>query len=210
MIVFWQQQFFFRFDPFDLSEIPRLGLDGLQLGHVIGRDVTLLPGGFAPSQPPVTLGVVEDLQVFAFPEAQVFVGARVVVVQRHEDLGRRVGGVGRLLVGHRGHWSVPHLADAVVGRHVLYGNVGHGRRRGVLAEADVGRRARRLLLAGRAPLAAEAATHLRRRGRSWSPGVRRARELGTGGPFKRRRASCWTAERFRAGKATGPGRKRAR
>ena len=41
----------------------RFGLDGLEHGDIVGWDVSLLLGGLGPGEPPVTLRVVDDLQV---------------------------------------------------------------------------------------------------------------------------------------------------
>lgn len=67
----------------------RFRLDRLELRHVVAGDVALLPGAFTPREPPVALRVVEYLQVLALPEAQVLVGASVVLVERDEYLGGR-------------------------------------------------------------------------------------------------------------------------
>lgn len=158
MIVLRQQQFLLGFDSFDLAEVPRLGLDGLQLGHVIGGYVPFLLGGFAPGQPPVALRVVQYLQVFALPEAEVFVRARVVIVQGDEYLGGRDRPVGQLLFGRGRH---RHRSGVVRQRRVLHGQPGHGGRRGLLDVADAGRRAHLLLVTGRASsLTTEAAAHV--------------------------------------------------
>ena len=39
-----------------------------------------------PGEPPFPLGVVNDVEMFSFLEAQILVGPGVVVVQGHEDL----------------------------------------------------------------------------------------------------------------------------
>lgn len=187
VIVFRQQQFLFGLDPLDLAEIPRLRFDGLELGHVIGRDVALLFGRLAPGQPPVALRVVQYLQVFALPEAQVLVGARIVIVQGDEYLGRRV-------IRFRDGWHgpVPGHAYVAAGRR----DDGRGRGQRVLVGADVGRRTRDLLLAGRAPLAAEATAHLAERG-----GRRAAPDTRAGAYARmttRAAASEWAAVRLAA------------
>lgn len=67
----------------------RFRLDRLEFGDVIARNIALLSGPFALGQPPVTLGVVYDLQVLSLPEAQILIRAGVVIVQGDEDLRGR-------------------------------------------------------------------------------------------------------------------------
>lgn len=64
----------------------RFCLHGLELGHVVAGDVALELGGVGPGEPPLALRVVDDVEVLPLLEAEVLVGPRVVVVQRHEDL----------------------------------------------------------------------------------------------------------------------------
>ena len=81
----------------------RFCLDRLQFGHVVAGDVALLLGGLRPGEPPVALGVVDDLEVFSFLETQVLVSPGVVVVQGHEhpDLD---AGLDRVLCGVVRQW----------------------------------------------------------------------------------------------------------
>ena len=58
----------------------RLCFDGFQLCHVIWRNISLLFGRLAPSEPPISLSVVQDLKQVSFFEWQVFVCSCVVVV----------------------------------------------------------------------------------------------------------------------------------
>ena len=64
----------------------RFSLDGFLLGDVVGWDVAFLLGGATPGEPPVALGVVENVEVFSLFKGQAFVCSRVVVVQCHESL----------------------------------------------------------------------------------------------------------------------------
>ena len=64
----------------------RFCFDRFEFGHVVAGDVALLLGRLGPGEPPVALGVVDDLEVFSFLETQVLVSPGVVVVQGHEDL----------------------------------------------------------------------------------------------------------------------------
>ena len=64
----------------------RFSLHRLEFSHVIAGDVSLQLAGVRPSEPPLPLGVVNDVEMFPFLEAQVLVSPGVVVVQGHEDL----------------------------------------------------------------------------------------------------------------------------
>ena len=64
----------------------RFRLDTLQLRHVVARDVALELGGVGPRKPPLPLGVVDDVQMLSFLEAEVLVSPRIVVVERDENL----------------------------------------------------------------------------------------------------------------------------
>ena len=64
----------------------RFGLHGLQFSHVIAWYVSLKLAGVGLGEPPLSLGVINDVEVLPLLEAEVLVGPRVVVVQRHEDL----------------------------------------------------------------------------------------------------------------------------
>ena len=55
VLILHQQQLLLGLDPLDLAEVPGLGLDALELGHVVAGDVALLLGGLASGEPPVTL-----------------------------------------------------------------------------------------------------------------------------------------------------------
>lgn len=67
-----------------LKQHSRLSFYTLQLGHIVGGNVSFLFGGLGPRKPPVPLSVVQDLQVLPLTEAQVLVCSGVVVIQRDE------------------------------------------------------------------------------------------------------------------------------
>jgi len=99
----------FRFEALHSSDVVRRYV-AFQLGS--GS-----PARLGPGVPPVALRVVQDLQQIALLEAQIFVGARVVVVQRHERLHGRVlpRRTGRLSAARRRRGPIvrrrPLLAD---------------------------------------------------------------------------------------------------
>ena len=64
----------------------RFGLHGLQFSHVIAWYVSLKLAGVGLGEPPLSLGVINDVEVLPFLEAQVLVSPGVVVVERNEDL----------------------------------------------------------------------------------------------------------------------------
>ena len=64
----------------------RFSFHRLQFGHIVARDVAFLLCCLGPCEPPITLGIIDNLQVFAFLEAQVLVGPCVVVIQGHKHL----------------------------------------------------------------------------------------------------------------------------
>ena len=64
----------------------RFCLHGLELGHVVAGDVALELAGVGPREPPLPLGVVDDVQMLSFLEAEVLVSPRIVVVERDENL----------------------------------------------------------------------------------------------------------------------------
>lgn len=68
----------------------RLCFDRLELGHIVGWDVSFLFGQLAAGQPPVTLGVIDDLKVLPLLEAQVFIRSGVIVIQGNKDFCRGV------------------------------------------------------------------------------------------------------------------------
>ena len=64
----------------------RFGLHGLQFSHVIAWYVSLKLAGVRLGEPPLSLGVINDVEVLPLLEAEVLVSPRVVVIQRHKDL----------------------------------------------------------------------------------------------------------------------------
>ena len=74
-------------------------LDGLVFSHVIGWDVALPHRRQTPRLPPVTVLVVEDLQVLSLSEAQVLAGPLVVVKEGDED-----GSLGNVSVWWQNWW----------------------------------------------------------------------------------------------------------
>lgn len=71
------------------SDYSRLGLNGLQAGDIVGWNVTFLFRFLAPCQPPVTLRIVQDLQVLPLSKTKVLVCPRIVIIQRYEYSGGR-------------------------------------------------------------------------------------------------------------------------
>ena len=64
----------------------RFSLHRLELGHVVAGDVALELAGVGPREPPLPLGVVDDVQMFSLLEAEVLVSPRIVVIKRDENL----------------------------------------------------------------------------------------------------------------------------
>ena len=64
----------------------RFGLHGLQFSHVIAWYVSLKLAGVGLGEPPLSLGVINDVEVLPLLEAEVLVSPRIVVIQRHKDL----------------------------------------------------------------------------------------------------------------------------
>ena len=64
----------------------RFGLHGLQFSHVIAWYVSLKLAGVGLGEPPLSLGVINDVEVLPLLEAEVLVSPRVVVIQSHKDL----------------------------------------------------------------------------------------------------------------------------
>lgn len=82
----------------------RFGFYGLQASDIVRGNVAFLLRFLTSSQPPVSLGVIEDLQMLTLPEAKVFIGSSVIVVKSHENAGGRDLACIRHLVYCRSNW----------------------------------------------------------------------------------------------------------
>ena len=102
MLILYEQQLFFCLNSFDLAKIPRLCLDTLQFGHIVGRDIAFLLGCLTPGKPPIALSVIYDFEMFSLLETQVFVSPSVVVIEGHKDFHAGRGGLRRVWQRPRG------------------------------------------------------------------------------------------------------------
>ena len=87
MFVLCKKQFLLCLNALDLSKIPWFSFDTFQLRNIVWRYVPLQFGSLGPGKPPVTLSVIQDVQMLAFLEWKVLIGPGIIIIKSHEYLG---------------------------------------------------------------------------------------------------------------------------
>ena len=91
----------------------RLSFYTLQLGHIVGGNVSFLLGGLGACKPPVPLCVIEDLQVLPLAEAQILICSGVVIIESDEYFWRACRSF-RVREGRQGTEAVDGAVEALV------------------------------------------------------------------------------------------------